>query len=505
MTAERKTTRLSRAKRSVRQAMTKSEDAPGKKKRGRPPGSKKKEEIDLAYLKQEMLLPEVEKQVEQRHRVAVAGVKELTVPYTPNKHQQELHDLIRSHRYGVVVVHRGFGKTYLALNELIRRAWECTAVGGGLFGYIAPEKLQAKYVAWSKLKLFVQNLPVEIHEADLSITFPNGSILRLYGADNPHRIRGQHFHYLVLDEVGQMPRDTWHEACYPALQANDGGALFIGTPKGDNFFKEVYDSAAEKRNWFQYLKTVRETSVFTEEQIENFHLEQGSELFAQEYLCSFDAASSGTYYAHLIAELRLVTEVAYDPTHPVITGWDLGTADDTVIWFVQQVGNKIHVIDYYESNNKDFLHYLAVITSKPYVYSYHILPHDVNNRSWETGKSRLDYCKQHNMRVVVAPKTHPSEGIAVVQSYLYRCAFDLTRCEVGIRRLMQYHSKRDKYSGRETGEPAHDGNEHCADAFRTLIMGLKNPQYGQLLYEQQTSLFGSRRQKEVEADYDYFN
>jgi len=160
------------------------------------------EHIDLLSLKQEFLLDDVENLIkEQQRRKDMEGVKELLVPYTPNPNQQELHDLLAKYRYAVVVVHRGFGKTWLAMNELIKRAWECKKRDGGVFAYIAPEKLQAKYVAWDKLKVFVENMPVTIHEADLSITFPNRSVIRLYGADNPHRIRGQHFSYIVLDEV----------------------------------------------------------------------------------------------------------------------------------------------------------------------------------------------------------------------------------------------------------------------------------------------------------------
>lgn len=450
-----------------------------------------------------MLLPDLEAQIQKKHDMAIQGIKEMIVPYTPSSDQQEIHDKLTRYRFGVAVVHRGFGKSWLAVNELVRRAWSCTSPHGGRFLYVAPEKLHAKKIVWRELKYFVKDLPHSINEAELVVTFPNGSSVELAGADNPDRLRGMHPHYVVLDEVAQMPRDMWYEVIYPALQANQGGALFIGTPKGDNLFKELYDLAKKTPGWFAHKRNVFETRVFTPEAIEELQVTMPTAKFEQEYMCSFDAAYTGTYYAPLIAQLKLVGSASYDPAYPVLTGWDLGTADDTVIWFAQQVGNKIHLIDYYESNNKDFFHYIGVIKHKPYLYSYHVLPHDVNNRSWETGKSRLDYFRQHGMRVQVAPKTSPQEGISVVQTHLYRCVFDLEKCETGIRHMMQYCSKRDKLTGHETGEPAHNGSEHCADAFRTMIMGMKKPGYAQPMSEFE-AMFGSSEPKVI-TEYDYFN
>lgn len=105
-------------------------DKDRKKKVGRPKSDRAIKEIDLALLKQTVLLDNVEALIEQKQKTLTEGVKELTIPYTPSKHQQEVHKLLEKSRFGVVVVHRGWGKTRLAANELIRRAWACTAPQG---------------------------------------------------------------------------------------------------------------------------------------------------------------------------------------------------------------------------------------------------------------------------------------------------------------------------------------------------------------------------------------
>ena len=52
-----------------------------------------------------------------------------------------------------------------------------------------------------------------------------------------------------------------------------------------------------------------------------------------------------------------IKEGIYDPTIPVHTAWDLGYSDDTAIWFWQQAGNEVRLIDYHEHNREGLKHY----------------------------------------------------------------------------------------------------------------------------------------------------
>lgn len=451
-----------------------------KRRPGRPTSKKRQEQVDLLALKQHLLLDSTESLIKEKHakEMASQGVKEIRIPYTPSRHQQEVHDLIAQYRFGVVVVHRGWGKTWLAANELIRRAWTCQAPQGGKFIYVAPEKLQAKKIVWKEIKFFVQDLPHTVNEAELTITFPNGSSVELAGADNPDRLRGQHPHFVVLDEVAQMPRDTWYEAVYPALRANKGGALFIGTPKGDNLFRELYDMAGDNPKWFNYKKSIYDTTVATEEEIKDLIATMPSAKFDQEYMCSFEAAIQGTFYGPILddPEKALIGTIPYDPAQPVITAWDLGTTDSTAIWFVQRDprdSRLLRIIDFYENKEQDIFHYIAEIKNRRYIYDYHILPHDVTHVSWETKRTRLDIFKQQGMKVIVAKKAPITEGISMAQALMYTCRFDQDKCALGLSHLRQYRAKQNKISGEFTEDPVHDIHSHAADAFRTLAVGYK--------------------------------
>lgn len=481
----------------IKDVLKKSEAPEKKPSRGRPLGTKKREEIDLALLKQTMLLDNVESLIQDKHRQEMAGTKELVIPYTPSKHQSEVHDILSEKRFGVVVVHRGWGKSWLAINELIRRAWSCQAPQGGKFVYVAPEKAQAKKIAWSQLKFFVRDLPHTVNEAELIVTFPNGSVVELAGADNPDRLRGVHPHFVVLDEVAQMPKDTWYEAVYPSLRANRGGALFIGTPKGDNLFKELFEHAQNAKGWFAYRRNIFETNVATPDEIEELRETMPPAKFEQEYLCSFDAAIQGTYFSDIIEKHNIAGDVPWDPGQPVITAWDLGTTDSTVIWFAQRDPKEpkvLRIIDYYENKEQNIFHYIQHVKSKPYSYDYHILPHDVTQVSWETGRTRVDLFKQHHMPIRIAKKVGVQEGISMAQTLLHTCRIDSSKCKEGIAHLKQYRAKQDRFSGQYLEDPVHDQHSHAADAFRTLSVGLKSS----------TSTNAIQNAYAI-SDYDYFN
>ena len=104
-------------------------------------------------------------------------------------------------RFRVLVAGRRFGKTYLALAELIRAAW----ASGCLAWYVAPTYKQAKRIAWKALKKMTQPYWAgKPNETDLRIELISGGTICLRGADNYDSLRGDGLDFLVLDEYASM-------------------------------------------------------------------------------------------------------------------------------------------------------------------------------------------------------------------------------------------------------------------------------------------------------------
>ena len=103
----------------------------------------------------------------------------IEIPYSPRPLQAKLHNALVKNRWGVVVCHRRFGKTVMAINHLLRAAI-LNSQTNPRYAYIAPTYRQAKAVAWDYLKQFSGKVPmVRFHETELRCDLPNGSRIQL--------------------------------------------------------------------------------------------------------------------------------------------------------------------------------------------------------------------------------------------------------------------------------------------------------------------------------------
>ncbi|HET9161554.1 MAG TPA: hypothetical protein VFN88_13165, partial [Caulobacteraceae bacterium] len=156
----------------------------------------------------------------------------------------------RRARLACVVAHRRAGKTVAAVCHLIHRALK-NRRPAPRYGYIAPLLVQAKDVAWGYLKRYTAKIPgVVVREGELSVELPNGARIRLYGADNPDRLRGLYFDGVVLDEFADFAPGAWTQVIRPTLSDRNGFAAFIGTPKGKNEFWRMYERSKVEEGWY---------------------------------------------------------------------------------------------------------------------------------------------------------------------------------------------------------------------------------------------------------------
>lgn len=414
---------------------------------------------------------------------------EVSTGYEPRQWQNEIHRSLR--RFNVLVIHRRAGKTVMSINEMIDRGIQ-NPRPFPRYAYVAPQRDQAKKVAWdgnTSFKKYTRALPgVAYNEAELRVDFPrpefNDSVrFQLFGAENPDALRGMYFDGVILDEYAQMDSTIWGEVIRPALADREGWAIFIGTPKGRNKFYDMLQWAnrtmkmdGDKSEWFAAVKTVKDTGEISDKEMESITVGMTKDEIAQEFFCNFNAANKGTFYSTQLEQLENhIRRVAHQPSHPVYTAWDLGRADGMAIWFWQQTGNEIHVIDYFEDLAEGGMPAaLTALTTEhraSYLYHTHFLPHDGEQKDI-SGKSRgQDLIDLRRGRVEILPRHSVGDGINEVRKVLPLCYFDEDATAEGVERLKCYRKKWDRKREIFLGEPQHDENSHGADAFRILAMG----------------------------------
>ena len=221
---------------------------------------------------------------------------DISFGFEPHAFQRQARALVAAFRFAVLVCHRRWGKTVFAVMELILAA-AFTAKPDFRGAYIAPFRKQAKDVTWDYFKRFAGKMPgVTFNETELTVNFPNGARITLYGADNAEALRGLYFDYVVLDEVADMKPHVWGEIVRPTLADRQGKALFIGTPKGMNLFFELYNrglsggDTAWKSMVFRASDTVGKIPWITQEELDCARNDLTDAQYRQEFECDFNAS-----------------------------------------------------------------------------------------------------------------------------------------------------------------------------------------------------------------------
>jgi len=374
------------------------------------------------------------------------------------------------------VCHRRFGKTVWAINHILRAALMCEKNNPRL-AYMAPTYRQAKNVAWDYIKEYAGKIPgVRFHETELRCDLPTGARISLLGAENPDSLRGIYLDGCVMDEVADMPENVFPEVLRPALSDRKGFCIFLGTPKGHNAFYEKYEEAVANDDWLAAVYKASETGILDQEELDAAKVMMSSDQYAQEFECSWNANVPGAIYGKELEEAQAdgrVTNVPYNPASRVDTFWDLGIGDSTSIWFTQNVGRAVHVIDYYEARGEGLPHYCKVLSSKNYLYGEHNAPHDIEVRELGTGKSRREIAWDLGLNFRVVPKLPIEDGIHAAQMLIPRLYFDREKCKHGLECLRQYHRAYNERTRSFRATPVHDFSSHAADAFRYLAVGLR--------------------------------
>jgi len=373
---------------------------------------------------------------------AVAQTTVVTIPYKPRQLQRQLHDAMDTHRWGVAVCHRRFGKTVWAVNHLQRAALTLQK-DRPRFAYLAPTYHQGKAVAWDYMAHYAAPIPgVKINISELRVDYPNGGQVRIYGADNPDSLRGLYLDGIVLDEYGMHPPNVFTEVIRPALSDRQGWAVFLGTPAGKNQFSEVVEIAKREPGWFFAEYKASQTGILNTPELNAARQIMTRDEYAQEFECSFEASVKGAIYGELVASAResgRVTVVPYDPALPVDTDWDLGVGDATAIWFSQSLRTgEVRLIDYYEASGEGLPHYAAMLQRKPYVYGGHWAPHDIQVREFTTGHSRLDTAHNLGIHFRIVPQIPIEDGIHAARMLFPRCWFDAKGTGPGVDALSAY-------------------------------------------------------------------
>ena len=198
-------------------------------------------------------------------------------------------------RFKVIAAGRRCGKSRLAATALIIEALKCPP--GSAVLYVSPTMGQSRQIIWDLLLDLGREVIASSHVNNLDITMINGARIYVRGADRPDTLRGVSLTYAVLDEVADIKPEAWEQVIRASLSDRKGRAMFIGTPKGRNWFHDLFKLGlnGSDSDWKGWHFTTKDNPLIDPTEIESAKKTLSSFAFKQEYLASFDNAGSDVF------------------------------------------------------------------------------------------------------------------------------------------------------------------------------------------------------------------
>jgi len=261
--------------------------------------------------------------------------------YTPHPAQKLIVESPK--RYKIIRCGRRFGKTLLALNEIVIASLRKP----GDYWIIYPTYRQAKSVAWKTLLGILEKIPgivKKVRHVDLEVDLANGSNIALKGSDKEHSLRGVGLSGVIMDEYSYIKPHIWFEIVRPMLVDSKGWAWFISTPKGYNHFYELWQKANPNK-FEKFHFTTYDNPYIPKSEIEEARAQMDEDTFAQEFLAEFRRLAGAVYKefdrdTHVIKPLKTIppewtiyTAIDFGQVNPTAVLWIAIKPDDTMVIF----------------------------------------------------------------------------------------------------------------------------------------------------------------------------
>jgi hypothetical protein len=201
---------------------------------------------------------------------------------------------------------------------------------------------------WRDLKTTMMSATgTTISEAEHRIDFKSGGLLAIRSAHYPDNLRGAGLDYVVLDEAAFMQPDVWPEVVRPMLLEKQGGAMFLSTPFGRNWFWNLYQLGLnpDEVDWHSFHFPSWDNPYIEEAEIEAIRRTTAARVFREEYAAEF-IEDAGQVFRGLREATTATPDAIYNLSHRYYAGIDWGRdLDYTAIVIIDATTNQMVALD----------------------------------------------------------------------------------------------------------------------------------------------------------------
>jgi len=235
-------------------------------------------------------------------------------------------------RFNVAAMGRRWGKTTFGIEQALFEPGG--ASWGHPVGWFAPT-YRLMLEVWDHVETTMGPVIKSSNRSTGRIAFRTGGHLDFWTLEDPDAGRGRKYRRVIIDEaaMARLLKRAWEQAILPTLADLEGDAWFISSPKGFNYFHDLFqqgqpDSATYNPHWRSWRLPTRTNPYIKDSEIELHRSILPSIVFSQEYLAEFVVMGAGLVKPeHLLIGEPLIGGRA-DPHGPT---WNIGLGGDLAI------------------------------------------------------------------------------------------------------------------------------------------------------------------------------
>ncbi len=270
--------------------------------------------------------------------------------FTPHTKQREMINgiLESSSKYHIACIGRQFGKSLMGINLALY--WAINNNNTKIL-WVSPVYSQASKVQKEIIQAIgTSDIVKSANYSSNEIELRNGSQIIFRSAERYDNIRGLTVDYGIIDEAAFCKDEAWTEAIKPVFLVRGKKVLFISTPKGKNWFYNLFQlgKSEDYKQYTSYTGSSYDTPFIEHSDIEDAKRTLPEKVFQQEYLAQFIDGGGEVFQNLNKNKFQSYTQ----PIGKVYCGIDLGKQEDyTVATFMDSQGK---VIDIYRDNKNEW-------------------------------------------------------------------------------------------------------------------------------------------------------
>ena len=134
----------------------------------------------------------------------------------------------------------------------------------------------------------------EFNKSDLIVS-GFGSTIEFFSGERPDNIRGNTFHYMIVDEMAFTRSELWDEVLSATVMVKGKKVIFISTPKGKNHFHRICMQPNYDDRYAYFHFSSYDNPMIDPQELDERKRSLPDHIFRQEYMAEFIDNASGLF------------------------------------------------------------------------------------------------------------------------------------------------------------------------------------------------------------------